>query len=207
MMKALLATGATFVFAASASAALSATSLGMASPVGQAATAGMAAAIADPGAVFADVTSAPLTAGKSVLFSTPLSHRRIGSGWATWSHGYTGDVYYTNGATSVTMTFSQSDISGFYFYVESNPFGPFTATVSAVGTGGATATATGTGDGGSGATGFAISATGGTKIVSITVSMGPDFAIGEFGWAKTVPAPGALALFGLAGLAGRRRRA
>jgi hypothetical protein len=39
-----------------------------------------------------DVTS-PLG---NVNFSTPLSLRRIGDGWATWSHGYAGDVHFTD---------------------------------------------------------------------------------------------------------------
>ena len=34
-------------------------------------------------------------------FSPAVSHRRIGSGWMSWSHGYTGDVYYTNGASAL----------------------------------------------------------------------------------------------------------
>ena len=42
----------------------------------------------------------------SLTFSSPHSVRQIGFGWATWSHGYAGNVFYTNGSTSITMTMS-----------------------------------------------------------------------------------------------------
>lgn len=205
-MKVLFGVAATSIVAAGASAALSISLLGQGAPPASIGGLAMTPAIADPSPVFADVTSAPLTGTKSVLFSSPSSHRKIGQGWGTWSHGYTGDVYYTNGGTSLTMTFNQTDLSGFYFYVESNPFGPFTASISVTGSGGATASSSQPGDGSSGACGFGIVGTGGTSITSITVTMASDFAVGEFGWSK-VPAPGAMALLGVAGLFGRRRRA
>src|SRR5687768_13706855 len=51
----------------------------------------------------------------TLTFSAPVSHRAVGSGWATWSHGYTGDVYYTDTATSVTMTMP-AGTGAFRFY-------------------------------------------------------------------------------------------
>ena len=63
----------------------------------------------------------PCPIGGDIVFDTTMSHRRIGSGWGTWSHGYTGDVYYTNGATEITMTMPPNTC-GLYFYVEPNPF-------------------------------------------------------------------------------------
>jgi hypothetical protein len=168
---------------------------------------GLIAAPLNPAPVFADVTSAPLDRDKNVLFSIPLSHRTIGFGWATWSHGYTGDVYYTNGATAVTMSFDQDDMQAFYFYAEPNPFGLFDFTVTATSSDGHTSTVTALIEGSAGAQGFLIATDGLRKLGTITVSSSVDFAIGEFGYAKTIPVPGALALLGLAGLAGRRRRA
>jgi MYXO-CTERM domain-containing protein len=211
-MKGLLGAAATFIVVASANAALSITSLGTGAPPATVGGLAMTPAIADPSAVFADVTSAPLTGTKSVLFSSPVSHRTVGSGWASWSHGYGGDVYFTNGGSTVTMTFNQTDLTAFYFYVEPDGFGLHDMSISAAGSGGASAATTASVDGLSGAAGFGISGTGGTTLTSITVTLTGgssgffDFAVGEFGWSK-VPAPGALALLGIAGLCGRRRRA
>jgi hypothetical protein len=162
-------------------------------------------AMDDTSPVFGDVSSAPLGPGKNVLFSIPMSHRQIGSGWGTWSHGYTGDVYYTNGASSVTLTFDQKDMQAFYFYAEPNFFGLHPMTFSATG-GGTTQSVSAMVEGSAGAQGFLVTA---DKIDSITISIddGGDFAVGEFGYAKSIPAPGALALLGLAGFASRRRRA
>ena len=77
--------------------------------------------------VFDDVSSVPAPTGGVVGFSPDLNHREIGNGWATWSHGYTGDVYYTNGATSATMTLP-AGTKAFYFYAEPNPFAVFEIT-------------------------------------------------------------------------------
>jgi len=51
-----------------------------------------------------------------------ITWRCIGSGWGTWSHGYTGDVYFT-GLYSSSQTITLPPNTGaFYFYVEPNPF-------------------------------------------------------------------------------------
>ena len=65
----------------------------------------------DTRGVIADEVSVPSPLGGSVGFSIPLSHREIGNGWSTWSHGYTGDVYCTNGATGCDAHFARSDRS------------------------------------------------------------------------------------------------
>jgi len=77
--------------------------------------------------VLADVSSVPSPLGGSLGFTPALNHRTIGNGWASWSHGYTGDVYYSNGATSVTMTMP-AGTKAFYFYAEPNPFAVFDIT-------------------------------------------------------------------------------
>jgi hypothetical protein len=209
-LKGMLGVAAVLAVAGAANAALTITGLGTGAPPTQYDKPGfgmqpLTAAMDDTSPVFGDVSSAPLGPGKNVLFSIPLSHRQIGSGWATWSHGYTGDVYYTNGASSVTLTFDQKDMQAFYFYVEPNFFGlhPFSITANG---GGASQTVTAMVEGSAGAQGFLVVA---DKIDSIVIDLTDftDFAVGEFGYAKSIPAPGALALLGLAGLAGRRRRA
>ena len=153
----------------------------------------------------ADVTSVDSPLGGAVAFDIAMSHREIGSGWATWSHGYTGDVYYTNGATEVTMTMP-ADTFAFYFYAEPTAFSTFTFTAEA--DDGTSVSQSVAGD--SGASYFGFYGTGGTSVASITVSMSDDFAVGEFGISATaVPLPPA-AFMGLALLAGvgvmRRRR-
>ena len=61
------------------------------------------------------------TPGGDITVSPWSSQRCIGSGWATWSHGYVGDVYYSDGATSQTITLPPGT-GAFYFYVEPDPF-------------------------------------------------------------------------------------
>lgn len=132
----------------------------------------------------------------TVEFSISMSHRRIGSGWATWSHGYTGDVYFTGyGPTSVTLT-TPSLTGAFYLYAEPNPFQTWTITATAQdGTSVSQDVA-----GYAGAAGYGFYATGGDSIASIQVDYagGSGFAIGEFGTAL-VPVPGAVML-GMLGL-------
>lgn len=62
-------------------------------------------------------------------FSNPLNHRQIGNGWATWSHGYTGDVYYEQSNT-VTITLP-AGTRAFYLYIEGNNFGTANITATA----------------------------------------------------------------------------
>lgn len=143
----------------------------------------MTAFPADPQPLFTDVSSVAAPTGGSVGFSPSLNHRQVGAGWATWSHGYTGDVYFTNGATSATMTMPPNTVA-FYFYAEPDPFAvfDFTATTDSGTTSGAIPV-----DGNGGAKYFGFYATGGDTILSITVSSSVGFAVGEFGIA-TIPA-------------------
>ncbi|MCC6677279.1 MAG: PEP-CTERM sorting domain-containing protein [Phycisphaerales bacterium] len=203
-MKALLAMTAFVGFAAVANAGIGVETYGAAAPPASVNGTPVNPAPFD-GRIFSDVPSAPLAAGDgNVLFSSPLSTRQIGFGWATWSHGYTGNCYYTNGLTSVTMTFDMA-IKAFQFYGEPNPFGVFQMTATGS-DGSASQSSQQFPDGSSGAAGWGFYGTGGSSIASIAVSSDVDFAIGEFASTK-VPAPASLGLIGLGGLvAGRRRR-
>ena len=147
---------------------------------------------ADERPLYTSVTSVNSPLGGSVDFSIPLEHFRVGDGWATWSHGYLGDVYYTNGASDLTMVLPDQTMA-FYFYAEPDPFAEYTIVATAQ-------------DGTQviqGVNGYAEAAyygfygTGGSYIRSITVTIPQPitFGIGEFGIASaTVPAPAGIGL-------------
>src|SRR4051794_26982167 len=126
--------------------------------------------------LFVDVGGVAGPAG-GISFTPALNHLRIGSGWATWSHGYGGDVYYTNGGTSVTVTLPE-DTSAFYLYAEPNAFQVFDMTAVAQD---GTTSGPHIVDGFAGARYFGFYGTQGDKIKTVTVSSSDDFAIGEFG--------------------------
>jgi hypothetical protein len=131
----------------------------------------------DPSPVISNVTQVASPLGGVLDFSAnPVSHRTIGNGWATWSHGYTGDVYYTNGLLSISFDLP-ADTGAFYFYAEPNPFQTFQIT--AITDSGTQLQADVSGS--SGATGYGFYTDAFDTIASITVSSTVDFAIGEFG--------------------------
>jgi hypothetical protein len=73
------------------------------------------------------VSSVAAPGGGSVTFSSPLNHTTVGSGWATWSNGYTGDVYVISGTSPVTLTMP-SNTYAFSLYAEPDHYHVFTVT-------------------------------------------------------------------------------
>ena len=154
---------------------------------------------------FGLVNSVPSPLGGNLGSSINLQHLLVGSGWGTWSNGYTGDAYYTDGALSLTLTLPVNT-GAFYFYAEPNDQAAFNFTATAQNGTQIVQSA----DGNAGATYFGFFGTGGDTVQSVTISSTTDFAIGEFGIARggVIPEPGT-ALFGLALLGAsfaRRRR-
>jgi hypothetical protein len=135
---------------------------------------------------FGFVNSVPSPIGGNVGFSGNLIHLVVGSGWSTWSNGYTGDVYYTDGALSRTLILP-ANTGAFYFYAEPNDAGSFNFTVTAQNGTQILQSASGNG----GATYFGFFGTGGDTVQSIVITSTTDFAMGEFGIASvnaaTVP--------------------
>ncbi len=133
---------------------------------------------ADPGPLFVDVTTAPGPNG-DVVFSTGVNHRKVGSGWATWSHGYAGDVYFATG-TQLVMTMP-ANTQAFYFYAEPNSLSTYTITATSQDN-------TSSGPipvvGNAGAKYFGFFSTNGVGLATITVDVpaaASGFAVGEFG--------------------------
>lgn len=158
----------------------------------------------DPTPIFTDVSSVASPLGGALQFSFPLSHRMIEQGWATWSHGYMGDVYFAQGASSVSMTLP-AQTGAFYLYVETGAFQLAEFTVTATTTGGSVLSLIDDIHGFHGASGFGFVATSGDSLATISVSTPfQSFAIGEFGIAA-VPGAGGALLLPLTLLHGRRR--
>jgi Ca2+-binding RTX toxin-like protein len=135
---------------------------------------------ADSRPLFQEVRGVPAPGGAGTLrFDRPMDHRRVGDGgWLTWSHRYTGDVYYSNGRAQVVMTLPEKT-KAFYFYAEPDRFNTFTVTATANDgtTSGPVAVR-----GRAGAKYFGFYTTGRSTIK--TVEVDPDalgFAVGEFG--------------------------
>jgi GDSL-like lipase/acylhydrolase family protein len=131
----------------------------------------------DPTGLFEDVYAVTGPSG-DILFESPMQHLQIGNGWATWSNGYTGDVYWTEGADTASIDLP-SGTTAFYLYAEPNPFAVYNVTATAED--GSSQSATLPVDGYFGAEFFGFYTTGTEKIARVTISSNVDFSIGEFG--------------------------
>jgi hypothetical protein len=129
-------------------------------------------------ALSSSVTSIPMTYS-SIGLATSASVNKIGSGWMSWSHGFTGHVYYTAGnALTNTLTLPEHCL-GAIVYAESNTFGLFDFTYTADGI--ATPVTLTDVNGSGGAAGVAIlSDTGYLNTITINAETGAGgFAFGE----------------------------
>jgi len=128
---------------------------------------------------FIDVSDVASPIGGVVTFSTPLTHFVTPAEWATWSHGYVGDVYYTpQGAVTLGMP---AGTNAFYLYAEPNS-GVYNITATALGG----AVLTQTVNASFGASYYGFWCTAGDTISMIGMTGGGDFAIGEFGINQTL---------------------
>jgi hypothetical protein len=126
----------------------------------------------------------------AISFDSSLTHLIVGSGWATWSNGYAGDVYandlvLADGSLETTIMLPPNT-GAFYLYAEPNIFQDFS--VSATAQDGTTSGPL-TVQGDSGAQFFGFYANGSQPITSMQVTDGGGdsaLAVGEFGIAPLV---------------------
>jgi hypothetical protein len=133
------------------------------------------------------VTGVPAPGRGALRFDRDMVHYRVGAGWGTWSHGYTGDVYSNSQIAAspaideVVMRLPKST-KAFYFYVEPNEFATYD--VEATGQDGTTSGPIAT-TGLSGARYFGFYAKDrrvNLTTVKVDVDSGAQgFAVGEFG--------------------------
>lgn len=153
--------------------------------------------------LYLDITYLPDGLGAGFWFSSPVNVRRVGEGWGSWSHGYTGNVYYSNGAKSLTIFPFYDTI--FQFYVQPASIGVASISVTGVGPyGTSSVSAAQQVDGDGGAAGWAFYMTDYTWVESVTITADVDFAVGEMAY-WFVPAPGGLGVLVVTGLLVRRR--
>jgi hypothetical protein len=145
-----------------------------------------------------------------LTFSPEVQYRQVGDTWKTWSGGYLGEVYSSNGKDSITINLP-SNIAAFDFYVQPNEFSLYDIIVTAATTTGATTSLLQEVLGDGGAKYFGFYTTGKDLISTITVSTNSSKAAG-FGIAElylasasqSVPEPASvlgLLTFGLVGAA------
>jgi hypothetical protein len=156
------------------------------------------------GANFSTISSFDPVGGGTITLGAPAEVRQIGAGWATWCCGYTGQVLYDAGATSVTWSFSSGDFDGFGVYAEPNPFAEYSMTLTLLD--GTTLTQDVHGDHGARFFGFL---GGGVTQMTVSIAGATDFAMGDV-FVSHIPEPEtyAMLLAGLAlmGFVARRRR-
>jgi len=132
--------------------------------------------------------------GENITFNIPLKHYEVQEGWVTWSHGYTGDIYWTGENEHLVGLFMPSGTSAFYFYAQPQNASLHTITASAFDSDGNSETISQSINGNAGACYYGFYGTEGSAISLISIYCGTDdFAVGEFG-ISNIPAPEALLL-------------
>jgi hypothetical protein len=153
----------------------------------------MVSALNAPQAEFQDVSNLASPLG-SLDFSRSVNKRIIPSSWVSWSHGYTGEVYFTQAVSdavpfsSLTITLP-SGIGAFDFYAQPNNFGLYS--ISAAASNGSILTQSINGVGGAKYFGF-YSDDPSAYLTSISISaqsQANGFAVGELRLANSIPSP------------------
>jgi hypothetical protein len=124
--------------------------------------------------------------GITLGLSPNATKQTIGSGWATWSHGYTGAVYTYLPTALSTITLPPAT-KAFYLYAEPNTFQVFTVTVTP--NIGSPVTVNVNGSAGANGVGFYTNAGETLKTVTVTTSDASGYAIGEFGFYADLSIP------------------
>lgn len=139
------------------------------------------------------VSSCALSSTRTLSFSIPVEHGwahpmyvpplpYAPGQWVGWAPGYLGDVFASNGLTSMTMFPSAGPaLNAIVFYAMPSANGVFNITVTGS-DGSQTVSNVQTyrrANAGS-AVGFGFYCTGTSKIVSVTINSDVDFAVGEF---------------------------
>ena len=151
----------------------------------------------------------------TVQFSSALDPRKVGVDWSTWgsppdTEAQLPAIWYSNGATSVTFTFSEK-LSIWGFEVEPNPFSAHDFTLEFYNGATLVDTIVRSADGNGGARLLAGIAGPGEYFTSVRLSSDTDFAIAQLRYQiSAVPEPATWAMlilgFGMVGYASRRRR-
>jgi len=105
--------------------------------------------------------------------------RTVGASWATWSHGYGGEVFWTRGSTAATYMMPEGT-GAFDLYLEPNPFMVHDFTVTAIADNGDAQTVSMSVNGVSGASHVGFWVDAGCSLDRIQVSGTSDWAVGEW---------------------------
>jgi len=128
---------------------------------------------------FAPVTTISTPCSGDLTLSPTHEKRTVGASWGTWSHGYTGEIYWTLGSTTALYTMP-GDADAFDCYIEPNPFAPQNFTVTGTASNGDTAVLVLTSiSGASGASHFGFWTDLPCNLSTVSVAGTADFAIGE----------------------------
>jgi len=126
-------------------------------------------------AVYQDIVSIPSSLG-DVALDPVHSVREVGSGWATWSHDYTGQLFFVI-LDQATYTMPPGT-GAFDAYAEPGPFMWITFKITAYASDGTSATIEKEVHGDHGASHFGFYTTGGAELTTVIVDV-----LGQYSWA------------------------